>query len=76
MRGTEGLAEVVVREFGGNPAYMDVVLKVQGRGRTVKSQSEERTWVLGHSEGVWIELAIWKGQSLGSGPPAPSGDLC
>lgn len=51
MRGTEGLAEVVVREFGGNLAYMDMILKVQGRGRTVKSQNEERTWVLGHSEG-------------------------
>lgn len=61
----------LLRLLWGNPAYTDMVLKIQGRGRTERAQSEERTWVLGHSEGVWVELAIWKGQSLGSGPPVP-----
>ena len=66
----------LLRLLWGNPAYTDMVLKIQGRSRTVRAQSEERTWVLGHSEGVWVELAIWKGQSLGVWTSRPMLTFC
>lgn len=42
MRGTmrRGLLKL-----WGNPTYTDMVLKGQGRGRTGRAQSEERTYL-------------------------------
>lgn len=44
---------------------------VQRQDQQIEVPSEGMTWVLGHTEAVCVELAVWRIERLESGPSSP-----